>query len=185
MSYLVWEVERAPTTGTEHIQGYVRFTGRFRMEQAKRLLHQGAHLQPARGSEEQNRTYCLKDGTEHEEHGEFDPAIRQGRRTDLEEVTSAVINRVPLNEVARRYPQQWIKYHSGLSSLHRMTAPTPQNRRSVTTTVLYGATGVGKSHRVRTAYPSAYIVRPGRDPWSTYSEEEVIIFEEFVVQTSR
>lgn len=76
-------------------------------------------------------------------------------------------------------PQQWIKYHSGLSSLHRMTAPVPPNRRSVTTTVLYGPTGVGKSHRVRTAYPSAYIVRPGRDPWSTYSEEEVIIFEEF------
>lgn len=61
MSYLVWEMETCPTTGTPHIQGYVRTVQRKTLRTMKALLHETAHLEPARGSEEENRNYCSKD----------------------------------------------------------------------------------------------------------------------------
>ena len=181
MIYLVYGREVAPTTGQLHLQGYVRLTKRRTLTIAKMILGEATlHLEPAKGSEEQNRNYCTKENN-YTEEGTYDPqqAAKQGHRTDLEEVTKAITSGMPLNQVAATYPIQWTKFHSGLTSLHLMTGPSPPTRRTVTTTILWGPTGVGKSHRTRTAYPEAYIVLPGRDPFNNYCNQTVIIFEEF------
>ena len=86
---------------------------------------------------------------------------------------------MPINEIAAKHPKEWIKFHSGVLSLRQMTLPDVDTRRAVTTTILWGTTGVGKSHRVRTAYPDAFIVLPGRDPFGSYTDQSTIIFEEF------
>lgn len=181
MAYLVWERETAPTTGTEHIQGYLRLARRLRFNQVMALLHQTAHIEPARGSEEQNREYCSKDrqGNDWGEHGDFQPKQRQGRRTDLEQVVRAVTEGLPLPEIAAAHPTEWVKYHAGLLSLRRYLTMNAPISRTVTTMILWGPTGVGKTHRVRTAYPNAFVVRPGRDPFGTYSTQTELIFEEF------
>lgn len=187
MEYLIWEVETAPTTGRRHVQGYVRMKERRTLSVMKIILNKmDLHLETAKGSEKQNKEYCTKDveaGAEHEEHGEYrqEQGARngQGKRTDLEEVATAIGEGMTLKEVALKFPHQWIKYHSGLTSLHLMTCSSPPTRRTVTTTILWGASGVGKSHRVRTTYPEAYVVLPGRDPFSGYTNQEVVIFEEF------
>ena len=66
--YLVIGRENAPTTGTEHLQGYVYWEG------AKKLLQvtskfPGVHWETAKGTAEQNRTYCMKTDTEAYEWG--------------------------------------------------------------------------------------------------------------------
>lgn len=104
---------------------------------------------------------------------------KQGRRNDLKKCITDIENGKTLQEIALSHPQEWIKYHSGLKSLHQMHGSTPPIRRSVTTTVLWGPTGTGKSHRVRTAYPEAYIILPGRDPFGAYTKQETVIWEEF------
>jgi len=73
MKYLVWQMEIAPTTGMQHVQGYVRFSVKKELQTARRLLSDRAHLQEAKGTEQQNKDYCTKEGgTEKTEHGEFD-----------------------------------------------------------------------------------------------------------------
>jgi len=181
MSYLVWEKETAPTTGTIHIQGYLRLQTRLRLNQVKALLKQDAHLELARGSEEQNRTYCSKerDGIDWGETGDYEPDLRQGKRSDLEEIAQEVIAGTGMEEIALKYPTQWIRYHQGLQNLHQITMSKAPTSRTVTTTILWGASGVGKTHRVRTAYPECYVVIPGRDPWANYTGQETILFDEF------
>lgn len=83
------------------------------------------------------------------------------------------------NAIARNHPYQCIQYHSGIERVISAFKKKPPVSREVAVTVLWGNTGVGKSHRARNAYPDAFIVRPGRDPWGMYEEEEVIIFEEW------
>lgn len=182
MAYLVWEVETAPTTGRRHIQGYVRMRERRTIAIMKIILNDNTlHLETAKGSEYQNRLYCTKEEGERGEEGDYDPEQggRQGRRTDIEQVTAAIKEGMPLAEVATTFSEAWIKYHSGLTSLALLTGPSPPTRRSVTTTVLWGSSGVGKSHRVRTTYPEAFIATPGRDPFGSYLRQEVLVFEEF------
>ena len=49
-------------SGTPHLQGYVYFKRRLNMSTPKARLGKTAHLEPARGTPEQNEQYCSKDG---------------------------------------------------------------------------------------------------------------------------
>lgn len=74
--------------GTPHLQGYVEFASRLRLNQAKRLLNQRAHLEVRRGTAQEARDYCVKD-EDFEEYGE----ISQG-------MIPRILNLFPINEAA-------------------------------------------------------------------------------------
>lgn len=183
MAYMVYQLEAAPTTGALHWQGYVRFFSRKRMSTVKRLLErEDAHLEKARGSEEENRNYCQKEGGSMKaEHGTYDATAGkgQGHRSDLDAIADKLKAGAHLNQVASEHPTDYIRYHSGIEALALRVAPAPAMSREVLVTVLWGPTGVGKTHRVMHQYPDAYQVEPGRDPWGHYTNQEVVVFDEF------
>jgi len=183
MHYIIWEMEICPTTLTRHIQGYVRMKTRRILSQMKAALHGSAHLEPARGSEEDNRLYCSKDreiaGQDWAEEGCFQPeAGMKGRRTDL---TSAVeaLKEGGIKQVQEMFPETYVKYHCGLEKLEQSLDPPPQDLRNVKVTVLWGPPGVGKTWRVFQQCPKAFKVHVGRDPFGNYRKQETIVFDEF------
>lgn len=97
----------------------------------------------------------------------------------MEAVTEQVLNGVSLAEVAREHPVQWARYHGGLTSLRMLTASPPPLRRPIRTVILWGSTGVGKTHRALTTYPNAVVLSAGRDPFSNYTDEREVVFDEF------
>lgn len=181
MEYLVWEVEHAPTTGTEHIQGYVRYKKRKTFETVSKLFPRGTHIEVAKGTEAQNRAYCTKeDAAEGAEHGVFDGgAGQQGRRTDLQIIGEKILSGISLKDIAMEYPESYIRYHSGIDKLTKLVKPQPPLQRTIRTTILWGPTGTGKTHRCLTSFPKAYSVSPGDHPWDGYDGQDVIIFDEF------
>ena len=68
-------------SGTPHLQGYIRFNTNQRFRAVRNRIR-GAHVERARGTAQQNREYCTKDG-DFDEYGELPPG--PGRRTDLED----------------------------------------------------------------------------------------------------
>lgn len=62
--YMVFGVEEAPSTGTPHLQGYLQIKdGEENMSDLNpRLFDNRARLALAKGSAEQNKAYCSKDG---------------------------------------------------------------------------------------------------------------------------
>lgn len=62
--YIVYGKEKAPTTGTPHLQGYVYFANPRSFESVRKL--RTWHLSIARGSPDQNFNYCSKDGEVYE-----------------------------------------------------------------------------------------------------------------------
>lgn len=185
MLYMVWQLERG-AEGTQHVQGYVRFDRRKRGSTVKRLLNRNAHVEPARGSEEQCRTYCTKEETREEageEYGEFDASIgtggKQGQRTDLTTIANMIIAGSTMRDVAIAYPGDYIRYHSGFEAFQLTVTAIPPVQRDVQVIVLWGPTGTGKTHRIMTQYPECFCVRPGRDPWDGYSSQATIFLDEF------
>lgn len=70
--------------GTPHLQGYVAFEHAITFRTVKiRLGSDRLHIEATRGTPEQNRDYCSKDG-DFEEYGTL-PTTNQGRRSDLNE----------------------------------------------------------------------------------------------------
>ena len=86
IKYLVANIEIAPKTGKQHIQGYVVVNEKQSMKQMKKILGMGdsVHLEKRFGTHEEARDYCLKSESKHPDYkplifGEY----KQGARTDL------------------------------------------------------------------------------------------------------
>jgi len=180
MEYLCWGAEVAPTTGTHHLQGYVAFKNRKNNAGAAALAMGRREMwcASAKGTEQQCKDYCAKDGN-FVEFGTFDAARgTQGRRTDLTSLAKS-IKENGLKAAAREHPETFIKYPGGAERYAQLCRDVPV-RRDVHTTILWGPTGVGKSHRVLTAYPEAYLtIMSQKNPWDLYQGQKVLIIDEF------
>lgn len=79
--FVFWAPEEG-AEGYEHLQGFCRFSKNVRLPQAKRLLgYDEIHLEPMRGTMEDNFTYCCKSCKTCYWIGD---EVEQGKRTDLD-----------------------------------------------------------------------------------------------------
>lgn len=129
VAYLIVGRERG-STGTPHLQGYVLLDERKRMSAIKEKVGRRAHLEPAKGSANQNREYCKKEGS-FEERGNF-PSVGQGKRSDIDRFKSWVDEyvrehgtRPPESLVAVEHSSLWLRYQSRLMSLLDHLCPAP------------------------------------------------------------
>jgi len=184
--YGCWQREICPDTQRPHIHAYYRFGARRRLTTVQKFLGKpNAHLEASVGTERQNSDYCTKEDTrlavgETWSPQNFDPDLGQGARTDLKKIAAACVLGTPLREIALTFSSDFIRYHSGIQALHDEVAPLPPIERPVQIVVFWGATGVGKTHRVLMSFPGCYQVKPGRDPWGMYRSQDCIFFDEFL-----
>lgn len=186
MAFAVWQRERCPETGRLHVHVYVRFNTRKRMNTVKNVfIRQDAHCEIAKGNEQQCTDYCEKEESRVEAGARWHPENfkpdegKQGKRSDLEAIAAKCQANVPMVQIAQEHPADFIRYHHGIQVLHALVTPKPPLQREVTVRILWGPTGTGKTHRVMTAYPDVYCVKPGRDPWGAYRQEDAVFFDEF------
>lgn len=128
------QVERAPTTGALHIQGFCLFATNKRLSALKQL-HSTAHWELMRGSVEDNEEYCSKEetrepGTEPRVWGSKPVTVGQGKRTDLAAAVEALRGAggglsARLRAAADAAPEAFVKFHRGLEALARLEAPVP------------------------------------------------------------
>nr|WCR62252.1 MAG: replication associated protein [ssDNA virus sp.] len=128
VAYLVIGREVAPTTGTPHIQGFVRFNSRLRLSSVRALLPV-CHCTSARGTAEQNRTYCIKDG-DFDEWGTC-PVDQQGRRSDFEryvEWLRTLESEPSERELIDQWPSLYGRYRGALRRMAGEICPRPTLR---------------------------------------------------------
>nr|QXP07774.1 MAG: replication associated protein [Arizlama virus] len=183
MHYLCYGEEVAPGTGMRHLQGYVVFKKQIRsLNSVKAMLGCGdtVHLESAKGNELQNREYCRKGGVFHE-FGTYDAKRGiSGKRTDLVELAE-VVKAGGVKAVVELMPDMYIKYHAGVQALAQAQLPRPRVRE-IHTTVLWGDTGTGKSHRLMLGLEDRYVVRLNKDsrhPFDQYEGQKNLVIEEF------
>lgn len=187
-NYLVFQLEKCPTTGRMHVQGYAEFTvpKTQRGMQDALLLH-NCHVQAARGSSAQNKTYCTKEesrwpGTVPCERG---APKEQGKRTDLDAVAALIRSGADIYRVVDEHPVQFLRYGRNVQQLVNLTnRPRMRNKPSVF--YLWGPPGCGKS---RLAHHLAEQLGGGQVPhvaadqkecwFDGYSGQKVVIFDDF------
>jgi hypothetical protein len=130
VKYLVYGREHAPVTGTPHLQGFIIFARPQRCGAVRSYLP-GAHIEPALGTSQQCRDYCIKDG-DFVEFGEF--PSNPGQRNDIASVVAWADNYQTVNGVAAESPdiaiEQPVAYirfpRLARALFHRAPAPTLQ-----------------------------------------------------------
>lgn len=175
---LFYQVERAPTTGQLHLQGFVVFKKKVRFTTVKNLFP-GAHLEKARGTQEQNIEYCSKSASK--VCGPFKVGVLEtpGKSKPLDECCKALAEGKSMYDLADSYPKQIVLHHRGLEALLRYKIRPAPAWRNVTTTWYWGKTEVGKTRRCFVESPDLYRVIDNGQWWDGYTNQSAILFDEF------
>nr|WAE42553.1 MAG: replication associated protein [Cressdnaviricota sp.] len=173
--FIAYSKEIAPTTGTEHLQGYVCWTSPLSHSSAKKRLP-GAWCQAMVGSLDQNDAYISK-LTQPIERG--DKPVSNDNKGRAEQLRW---QRIKESAKAGRLEEIDAKvFITQYNTLKRIAADyktKPINIEDVCGVWIWGQTGVGKSHCVDVAFPDAY-KKSGDHWWYNYQDEDVVWIDEF------
>lgn len=163
--------EIAPTTQTRHLQGYVRWKNARSVAGVRRLLV-GCHVEPARGTAQQCREYCIKDG-KFVEFGEV-PEDAGTREVERWENARAMAKEGRFEEVPADI---YIRYVGNLERIFRKELPPLESLPRTCGLWVVGPTGVGKSRGTRERFPGLY-PKPLNKWWDGYAEQPVVLLDD-------
>ncbi|ALE29598.1 replication associated protein [Lake Sarah-associated circular virus-7] len=172
-SYLTFGRETAPTTGTRHLQGYIRFTDGKSLRSARRLLN-GAHVEVAR-TIRQAIEYCHKEGDFVEfgtrpvddaargdmEKARWEIAWTKAKTADLEEIDADIR----------------VRCYSALTRIQKDYMVPPLPLPAPCGLWIHGLSGVGKTFAVYQAYPDLYSKNASKW-WDGYQNQDHILFDD-------
>lgn len=181
VQYLVFQKEQGEQ-GTQHLQGYVEFSSRKTLRQAKVILGtQRIHLERRRGTADQARIYCIKEDGRLDgpwEFGEFSGtrASTAGTRTDLAAVKAAIEGGATEGKLADEFFSLWCQYHNAFRR-YRGLCHSQRNHKT-RTIVIVGPPGTGKSRWCMDSYKEAYW-KQRSIWWDSYEGHESVVLDDF------
>lgn len=145
--YYISCLEKAPTTGHEHIHLYVHFNNMYRI--SKKILELKTHIEICKGSPQQNIKYIEKDGNILDEYG-IRP--KQGMRTvgELKNIDNP--DDLNWNEY-----NTWTRIHSTISN----DIEIDDLYKEIEVYYIFGPSGIGKTEK------SKQIVRDNKEKYGT------------------
>jgi len=168
--------------GTPHLQGYANLgrTNRKSFVAIKHLVGERAHIEIAKGSDEDNKKYCSKDGS-FVEYGEVQ---QTGKRNDIKECCDKILAGKRILDIANEYPTQFVKYHRGFKELSNAARSRKKRNFKSEVSVLCGPPGTGKS---RYCYEDAHnrygedevYYKPRGEWWDGYEGQKAVILDDF------
>lgn len=151
-TYLIYGEEVGGREGTPHLQGYLQFDRRYRRRGVVQALGGRAWTAPAKGSPDQCRAYCKKEGSFHE-YGTI-TCGEQGKRSDLLAIKKILDDGGSLLDVAQANFSDFVRYQRGFE---RYLELLDGRRNGVTSVyILWGDSGTGKSRTAHAFLKGAY-----------------------------
>lgn len=164
--------------GTPHVQGYIEMSRVMRLAGMRKLIER-AHFEVRRGTRDQARGYCLKDGNAFET-GVW-AAGGQGARNDLRGMMDAIRENQPVIEVMEAFPNVYAR-NMRFAEKYREVVEKEDTRefRQLDVQVLWGDAGTGKTRQVFEEYPDAFTVNCDEAfPFEGYDGEQAIVLDDF------
>jgi len=179
VQYLIYGKEEAPTTGTPHLQGYIRFKHPKTLSAAKKMMPGHPHLQPKRGTAAQAAEYCRKDGLVYE-RGEPPKEPATGGQMEKDRWKE-------INKRAREGDEDWLQENEP-QVYYRSLATFRSHKKPRTEVMTYadeetphewwvGPTGTGKSRALWNQFPNHYVKHQNKW-WCNYNGQDVVAIEE-------
>jgi len=172
--YHCYGYETCPTTGTEHLQGFVYFDMPKSFTAVRRGLL-GSHVSIAKGSVAQNITYCSKEDCflefgERPMSQELKGSNEQKRWASAYECAQkGLISEIP-GDIA-------IRCYANIKRIESDFMAIVPNSREPCGVWIHGESGAGKSYSVHFRYPGLYNKMRNKW-WDGYQNEEVVLIDD-------
>jgi len=175
--YYCYGYEEAPTTGTEHLQGFLYFDNQKSIA-AMRLRIPGCDIRIANGTPQQNIVYCSKDGEflefgdrpwTQEEKGDseitrYEQARDSAKSGDLDSIPADI----------------FVRCYATLKRIELDYMPRVPSNDGTCGYWIYGLSGSGKTRSVYAHYPELY-QKACNKWWDGYQGEEIVLVDDIDV----
>jgi len=194
---MAWQVEVCPTTGREHVQGYVEMHATTRFERIKALLSMpSAHLGQRQKTRKHAVDYCTKEDTRlpgthpcligviHDQDTK-NYKSRQGMRTDIHSMVDLIKSGKRTIDQLDADPDTFVKYSRGFQDVRRVIqqSQAKQIRHNLHVTVFWGAAGTGKTRTVYDTHGVENVftlIADNSACWfDGYEGEDVLLIDDF------
>ena len=179
--------------GTPHTHVYLLFNNAVMFTTLQKRFY-GAHIEPANGSNQENRNYIRKEGKwmddeknetnlieTFEESGEM-PLDKAASKKETEEIYQMIKDGASNYEILEAYPNAMNKLDK-IEKTRQVLRNENQKckRRILEISYIWGDSGVGKTRSVMDRYgdDKVYRVTNYVHPFDSYDGEDVILFDEF------
>lgn len=181
VSWHVYQYEKAPSTGTIHLQGFVDFKSRKRFT-ALLKDYPGVHWEPRRGSNDQVLAYCTKSATSVEG---TEPYVYGGPSSnDIPAEIVRMAKKREYNEISDLYPDRMLRHGNIIKQLADMTEEPPEaltygEDDPVPNFWVWGPTRSGKTHWAKYHHGEPYYrYDPDTKWWPNYKGEPTVIVDD-------
>nr|AQU11717.1 replication protein [Cruciviridae sp.]AQU11722.1 replication protein [Cruciviridae sp.] len=189
-TYIVYSIEKCPTSGKYHYQGYLEWKSPITLKAIVKKLEEyfpgckAPHVETRKGTPDEAAAYCKpKDlhGNQKPSHisgpwewGQMKPG--QGARTDLSLVANLAITK-STNEIIKEHPELYVKWYKAIADI-KSKMFLPRNEKTLVIAI-YGPTGVGKTAMVDFQFDNHYVKEPYSPWWCGYENQDVVLLNEF------
>lgn len=156
-AYLCFGFEVAPSTNTEHIQGYCYFDNAHTMQVVKRWLPR-AHIEYAKGTSAQNKIYTSK--LEGDNWYEFGEAPQQGR-AKWDQIVETMKN-----------PQENPHLYNQYNKMYRSLTLGTQKKHDRKVCIIH------YSHKYKCGFDTTFFYNPDNG-WDTYDGEQAVVISNY------
>jgi len=198
ITYYVGGLEKCPTTGRFHVQGYMELPPRAkkRIGPAAKLISVSSfkppHVEAARKSAVDNRAYCLKLDEPHLCFASVEIGKPRDDRT-IGQRNKAIWDdtrkRAELGDFAGIHSQHYVSFFPNIQKIHFSAPHVLQDLNELNNTWIVGAPGVGKSRGARLigalkspihdgVRQEAYFKPANNKWWDSYNQEKVVIIDD-------
>ncbi|OOM69517.1 putative viral replication protein [Clostridium sp. BL-8] len=180
--------------GTYHTHVYFCLNNATRFSTVKNKFN-GPHIEPAKGTSQQNRDYVFKEGKwendkkketnladTHEEYGEM-PYDRQGYRSDLEDLYDMIKSGMTTFDILEDNPSYMLQLDKidRVRTIYLQSKYKSTRRLNLEVTYVYGTPGTGKTRSIMDFFGDDKVFRitDYKHPFDNYQCQDVVVFEEF------
>lgn len=163
-------------SGTPHLQGYLWFKNARAVTSVKKKLPR-AHIEVRKGSHQQARDYCKKEGN-FVEFGE-EPEQSGGDSVAKKAARNKRLRDTPLNELVENgeidITQVRKLKNARLDLAQEHDSYTAEGTRGIW---YWGEPGTGKTHKARTEFGDAFYIKPQNKWFDGYTGQETIVLDD-------
>jgi len=145
--YLIYGKEKAPKTGTPHLQAYIYYTNKLAYNKVRKWFSPW-HVEAQKAKTNVKAySYCMEDG----EFTEYGERPRQGHRTDLEVIKHDLKKGKTIKDVSNEYFSQWCQYSRQFDRFKKMHKPLD------TKIICFDQSKMKEQFTIIRKYPNHYI----------------------------
>jgi hypothetical protein len=165
VEFIIAEIEHE-TEGTCHIQGYIEYKNRIRINQIKSLLSPRSHVEAAVADRTQNITYCSK------ENNVIIQYTKEPQQSGSHDYWGDLYRYICTGPTPKEFAEQYPKFYLTSPKIDKLlteqigqTAETYDGDLQEKNYWVYGPTGVGKSRWANNQRPGAQILHKSINKW--------------------